>query len=190
MEDIYVDSTAMQGNIREVLRVAEDVFKELGPGHHEYVYDRALQAAFTREGFPYVSQPIIPVRYLGKTVSYVQPDFVVGGSIVLEIKVQLAIQPMHRLQAAKYLRVLNAPVVLIVNFPLVKTWKYTIAHDIIEDTDHPFFLYKHPLTGDLLGPFAEQVSSFAGMHLSSVNGEPTTRTSIEDFMREKDTVKV
>lgn len=172
---VHIDAEHMDGNVKEIILLAEDVMTELGPGHREYVYDRALQAALANAGIPHESQPIIPVIYRGKTVSYVQPDFVVGGSLVVELKVQLSIQEMHRIQARKYLRTLNAPVVLLINFPLVKTWKYTISHERVENRDHSFFALKHSLTQDLLEPFADLVKFFTGKTLNPINGEPEFR---------------
>jgi GxxExxY protein len=72
-----------------VRRCAEDVQSELGSGHRENAYQKALLVALADEGVQFTSEATIPVLYRGMPVARMHPDLIVGSDdqYILELKV-------------------------------------------------------------------------------------------------------
>ena len=65
------------------------VHNDLGPGHREVVYQRALAAKFTESGIGYEEEPpLLVVDENGNTLIVYAPDFRVERCVWLEIKAQ------------------------------------------------------------------------------------------------------
>ncbi len=70
------------------------VRKSLGSGHKESVYHHALMEEFEKRGILFQHEPRIGVKSKsGRLLGYYQPDFLVGGKVILEVK---AIYPLHQ----------------------------------------------------------------------------------------------
>lgn len=69
-----------------IVGVCFDVFRQLGPGHKEEQYQRALAVGFDRVGMKYRQQVSGRLEYEGKRVGLYRMDFVVEDKIVVEIK--------------------------------------------------------------------------------------------------------
>lgn len=54
--------------IRKVIGAAINVYRELGPGFLESVYEEALAVEFERQGIRYEKQKFIPILYHGRKV--------------------------------------------------------------------------------------------------------------------------
>lgn len=59
---------------------------ELGAGHRENVYEKAVEEALKKEGFVYERQLYVPVTFDGKHVGKYYLDFLIEGKIVVELK--------------------------------------------------------------------------------------------------------
>ena len=65
------------------------VHNDLGPGHREVVYQRALAKKFTELGIAFEEEPPLPViDENGTTLIVYRPDFRVEGQVWLDIKAQ------------------------------------------------------------------------------------------------------
>jgi GxxExxY protein len=65
------------------------VHNDLGPGHREVVYQRALAAKFTELGIAYEEEPPLPVvDENGNTLIVYAPDFRVEAQVWLDLKAQ------------------------------------------------------------------------------------------------------
>ena len=63
-----------------VIGAAIEVHRELGPGHREPIYDRALAIELTLRCIPFQSQYPVVVTYKGKLVGRGKIDFLIGDS--------------------------------------------------------------------------------------------------------------
>ena len=98
-----------------IILIAETVYKELGPGHVENVYQSAMAIEFRRRGIEYLQEQYIPVLYLGEQVGYKKMDFVVKG-IIVELKVNSVITEPNKAQAMAYINSTSYEKAIIISF--------------------------------------------------------------------------
>lgn len=106
-----------------VIGAAIEVHRALGPGLLESAYQSCLRREFTLRGISFDCERPLPVEYKGIRVECgYRVDFLVGGSIVVEIKSIEALAPIHEAQLLTYLRIGGWPLGLLINFnvPLLK----------------------------------------------------------------------
>jgi GxxExxY protein len=92
------------------------VKKELGLGHKEQIYQRALEEEFTKRKIRYNSQKQIPVFYQKKQVGVYQPDFVIEDKIIIELKALPFVGMREKKQLWNYLKGSSYQLALLVNF--------------------------------------------------------------------------
>src|SRR5687767_14981754 len=94
-----------------------EVYRAMGPGFLEAVYQECLALELTSRGVPFTAQTAIPLNYKGTRLrqSY-QADFVCFDAIVLELKCVRTIAPEHRAQVLNYLRATGLGLALLINF--------------------------------------------------------------------------
>lgn len=100
----------------QVIGLAIEVHRHLGPGLSEAAYERAMCMELKTARLPYARQIAIPVTYKGVVVAAYRPDFVVSDRIVVEIKSVERLTGVHRAQMLTYLRVTGRELGLIFNF--------------------------------------------------------------------------
>lgn len=93
-----------------------EVYNTLGPGFKEIVYQRALAKEFQLQGILYEEKKKIPVIYKGEKVAVYEPDFIVDGKIIIEIKAEPQLNKINLVQLYYYLKGTEYKVGLIVNF--------------------------------------------------------------------------
>jgi GxxExxY protein len=93
-----------------------EVHSELGPGHAESAYERALCIELTTRGIPFVHQSRFALMYKGHEVGEGRIDLLVGGLLVVEIKSVEALSPIHTAQVVSYLKATNKTLALLINF--------------------------------------------------------------------------
>jgi GxxExxY protein len=99
-----------------VLGAAIEVHSELGPGHDESAYEKALCVELTNRGIPFVHQSRFRLMYKGQEVGTGRLDLLVGDSLVVEIKSVEQLAPLHTAQTVAYLRATNKTLALLINF--------------------------------------------------------------------------
>lgn len=99
-----------------IISCAIRVHRELGPGLLEATYEEAFCIELSATGLSYVRQQRIPILYKGQLIGEYRPDLVVAESVVVEIKSVERLIGLHRAQLLAYMRVLRAPVGLLLNF--------------------------------------------------------------------------
>lgn len=94
-----------------------EVYRAMGAGFLEAVYQECLQVEFTRRGVPFDAAKALGLLYQGQPLrqSYVA-DFVCYGRIIVELKAARAIAPEHRAQIVNYLRATDMKLGLLINF--------------------------------------------------------------------------
>jgi ATP-dependent DNA helicase RecG len=93
-----------------------NVKKELGGGHKEVVYQRAVAEEFERAKLAYSREKHIPISYRGKQVGTYQPDFVVEDTIIVELKAQVFTGQTEKKQLWTYLKGSQYRLALLANF--------------------------------------------------------------------------
>ena len=108
---LYADEVyAIQGAIFEV-------YKTLGSGFLEGVYQEALELELTSRGIPYRSQPEITISYKGSMLHQkYRADILCFDSIILELKAVNQLLPEHSAQLFNYLRATGMKLGLLINF--------------------------------------------------------------------------
>ena len=108
---LYKDETyAIHGAIFEVYRT-------LGCGFLEAVYQQALEVELTQRNIPFVSQAEIEVEYKGvKLDQTYRADLICYDKIILELKAVQNLLPEHEAQLQNYLRATKMRIGLLVNF--------------------------------------------------------------------------
>ena len=108
---LYADEVyAIQGAIFEV-------YKTLGSGFLEGVYQEALELELTSRGIPYMSQPEITISYKGSMLHQkYRADILCYDSIILELKAVNQLLPEHSAQLFNYLRATGMKLGLLINF--------------------------------------------------------------------------
>jgi GxxExxY protein len=106
-----------------VIGAAIEVHRALGPGLLESAYQSCLRRELTIRGIPFSCERPLPVEYKGTRVECgYRLDFLVGDSLVVEVKSVDALAPIHEAQLLTYLRLGGWPLGLLINFnvPLLK----------------------------------------------------------------------
>lgn len=104
------ESYAIQGAIF-------DVYREMGCGFLEAVYQECLEKELHLRGIPFVAQPTLQLTYKGETLQQMyKPDIICYGKIILELKAVRQTAPEHEAQLINYLRATNIKLGLLVNF--------------------------------------------------------------------------
>jgi len=94
-----------------------EVFKELGPGLLESVYESALVYELLNSGFKVETQVPLPVKYKAIELQVgLRLDIVVEDSIIIEVKSVDHLHDVHKKQLLTYLRLANMSVGVLVNF--------------------------------------------------------------------------
>ena len=94
-----------------------EVYREMGSGFVEPVYQECLEKEFNRRKLPYLPQVELKLIYKGEPLIQIyKPDFVCYGKIVVELKAVKAIAPKHEAQLLNYLKATGMKLGLLVNF--------------------------------------------------------------------------
>jgi GxxExxY protein len=108
----------------KVLGAAIEVHKALGPGLLESVYHKCLKEEFKNRGFQYQSEFIVQVHYKGLDLdAELRCDFVVNNLLVVELKAVDALAPIHEAQLLTYMKLLQLPKGVLINFNSVNLFK-------------------------------------------------------------------
>ena len=109
-----------KNKIKKIISIAKDVYKTLGSGHPECVYDKAMQVGLRLEKITYENQKVIELKYKNHSVGEAYPDLVVhfnGEKIVVELKaVGSELGASEEQQLKNYLKILKIKNGLLINF--------------------------------------------------------------------------
>lgn len=94
-----------------------EVYREIGCGFLESVYQECLSTEFSLRNIPNIAQPEMSISYKGDLLRQAfRPDFVCYSMIIIEIKAVKELIDEHRTQILNYLKVSNYRLGLLVNF--------------------------------------------------------------------------
>ncbi len=101
----------------EVRGAIYDVYKELGPGLLESVYEEALIFEIRQRGLNVERQVKVPVVYKGNVLETdLRLDLIVEDKVIVELKSVEEMKKVFAKQLLTYLRLMNKKVGLLVNF--------------------------------------------------------------------------
>lgn len=111
----------MRSNVEEVARIVVDcgyrLHQNLGPGLLESVYEAILADQLARRGIHVERQKPIPIRYDGLELAEgFRADLMLEGRLLIELKSVERLSPLHSKQVLTYLRLLDLPLGLLINF--------------------------------------------------------------------------
>ena len=93
------------------------VHKELGPGLLEKVYQTCLEYELKKNGFVVEREIPVPILYQGIVVgAELRVDLLVNHYVVVELKAVELILPVHEAQILTYMKLLQKPQGLLINF--------------------------------------------------------------------------
>jgi GxxExxY protein len=101
----------------EVIGAAIEVHRQKGPGLLEEIYQKCLMRELELRRVPSESQMIVPIEYKG--LVFDQPlklDVYVDRCLLLELKAVECILPVHKAQLMSYMKLMDAPIGLLINF--------------------------------------------------------------------------
>jgi GxxExxY protein len=107
----------------EIIGGAIQVHRALGPGLLESVYEECLAVELADRGPRVARQVPVPVVYKGRKLDCeYRVDLLVNDCIVVELKAVDKVLPVHEARLLSYLKLLNKPVGLLINFhtPVLK----------------------------------------------------------------------
>ena len=114
-----IDIPKLKDHVYDVVGALYEVHKELGAGLNEYCYQEGLQIQLEELGIQYEKELTFYPRYHGKTMqTHYRIDFLCKGDIIIECKSVEALNSNHRAQLFNYMRLLNHPCGILVNFAL------------------------------------------------------------------------
>lgn len=101
----------------EVIASAIAVHKDKGPGLLESIYEWCLTKEMSSRGFDVRSQDRVIVRHKGHEKEFpLKFDLLVNECLLVEVKAVEKILPIHKAQLLSYMKLLNVPLGLLINF--------------------------------------------------------------------------
>ncbi|MBX9815798.1 MAG: Fe3+ hydroxamate ABC transporter substrate-binding protein [Proteobacteria bacterium SG_bin5] len=107
----------MEGLARVAVVCGFKLHQALGPGLLESVYEACLFKSLAERGFLVERQKAVPIRFEGLVLDEgFRIDLLVAGQLVIELKSCEALAPVHGKQLLTYLRLMDLPLGLLMNF--------------------------------------------------------------------------
>ena len=101
----------------EIRGAIYDVYKELGPGLLESVYEEALCFELAKRGLRVERQKQVPINYKGYVLNTeLRLDLIVEDSVIVELKSVEEMKKVFAKQLLTYLKLMDKHVGLLVNF--------------------------------------------------------------------------
>jgi GxxExxY protein len=118
MHPLFEKANGLTG---EIIGGAIEVHRAMGPGLLEPIYEWCLTIELGLRGLEVVTQKAVEVAYKGhircETLRF---DVLVNGCVLVEGKAVEKIMPIHKAQLLTYMRLLNVPLGLLINFNVMK----------------------------------------------------------------------
>jgi GxxExxY protein len=115
----YLDELTYQ-----IIGAAIEVHKALGPGLLESIYHKCLKQEFSLRKLSFQSEILVPVSYKGISLdTELRCDLLVENAIALELKSSEEIIPIYEAQLLTYMKLLEKPKGILINFNCVNLFK-------------------------------------------------------------------
>ena len=109
------------GLTESIIGAAIEVHRDKGPGLIESIYEWCLTKELELRGLSFTSQKIVVIDYKGfKRQEPLRFDLLVEGCVLVKAKAVERILPIHKAQLLSYMKLLNVPIGLLINFHQMK----------------------------------------------------------------------
>ena len=109
------------GLTETIIAAAIEVHRDKGPGLIESIYEWCLLNELALRGLACVSQKSVIISYKGFTREEpLRFDLLVEGCLLVEAKAVERILPIHKAQLLSYMKLLDVPLGLLINFHEIK----------------------------------------------------------------------
>lgn len=112
----------MNHDTEPIAKIAHEVYRSLGSGFSEEVYDRAMQVGLRLAGIRYESQRVVELRFRDHYVGEGYPDLVVylgRQQVIVELKaVSSELGECEEKQLKNYMKILGVDCGLLINFQM------------------------------------------------------------------------
>src|SRR5215475_7780964 len=118
MHPLFEKANTLTENI---IGAAIEVHRDKGPGLIESIYEWCLLKELGIRGLQCVTQKLVLIEYKG--FSREEPlrfDVLVEGCVLVGAKAVEKILPIHKAQLLSYMKLLNVPIGLLINFYEIK----------------------------------------------------------------------
>ncbi len=100
----------------QVLGALFDVMNEIGYGHKEHIYQKAIPIALSNRNIPYKEQVRVKIVMMGEHVGSGYIDFLIDERLVLEIKSSYSFRSADFQQIQRYLKTLKLQLGILAAF--------------------------------------------------------------------------
>jgi GxxExxY protein len=109
------------GLTETLIGAAIEVHRDKGPGLVESIYEWCLTIELEIRKLHVVGQKVVTLEYKGFTREEpLRFDLLVENCVLIEAKAVQKVLPIHKAQLLSYMRLLNVPVGLLINFHEMK----------------------------------------------------------------------
>jgi GxxExxY protein len=99
-----------------IIGCAMEVHATLGNGFQEVIYQRALAIEMVKQGLDFSREQELPIFYDGIDIGTRRVDFLVAGTVLVELKAVVKLEDVHLAQALNYLEAFRLSTGLLINF--------------------------------------------------------------------------
>jgi len=101
----------------KLIGAAIEVHRIKGPGLLEPIYEKCLMRELFLQNIPAQQQRVVPIEYKGYVFEEpLRLDVLVDECLLVELKAVEVLLPIHQAQLFSYMRLLDTPVGLLINF--------------------------------------------------------------------------
>jgi len=100
-----------------IIGEANEVHRDKGPGLVESIYEWCLTCELGLRHLNVINQKVVPISYKGFLRDEpLRFDLLVEGCVLVEVKSVDHVAPVHKAQLLSYMKLLNVPIGLLINF--------------------------------------------------------------------------
>ena len=123
---IYLTKKEVTQLSYEIICFAIKVHKKLGPGLLESIYEECLKYELERNGYDVKQQLTVKIDYYDlETETDLRIDLLVNDCVIVELKTVDNFHPIHEAKLLSYMKLLERPQGLLINFNTTNITKST-----------------------------------------------------------------
>ncbi len=108
----------------QIIGCAIEVHKHLGAGLLESVYEKCFRKELALRSIEYKTQLFVPIEYKGLLLdAELRLDFIIEDLLLIELKAVESIVPVHEAQVLTYMKLMQKPKGILINFNCVNVFK-------------------------------------------------------------------
>jgi GxxExxY protein len=109
------------GMTHDVIAAAIELHRDKGPGLLESIYEWCMCRELELRGYDVRTQRSVVVRYKGfQREEPLRFDVLVNACLLVEVKAVETVRPIHKAQVLSYMKLLDVPLGLLINFHVQK----------------------------------------------------------------------